>query len=41
MRQTRETVEQNLAERVCWQAAYRDDARVARRVYRRQVVDGV
>lgn len=41
MRQTRETIEQNLAERLCWQAARRDDSRVARRLYRKQVVDGV
>jgi hypothetical protein len=41
MRQTRETIAQNLAERWCWQAACRDDARVARRLYRKQVVDGV
>ena len=41
MEQTREAIEQNLAERLCWQAAHRDDARVARRLYRKQVVDGV
>jgi len=41
MRQTRETIEQNLAERLCWQAARRDDSRVARRLYQTQVVDGV
>lgn len=41
MRQTRETIEQNLAERLCWQAARRDDSRVARRLYQKQVVDGV
>jgi hypothetical protein len=41
MKQTREEVAQNLAERLCWQAARRDDSRVARRLYRRQVVDGV
>jgi Transposase DDE domain len=41
MRQTRETIEQNLAERLCWQAAYRDDSRVARRLYQKRVVDGV
>src|SRR5215813_12980078 len=40
MNQTREDVAQNLAERLCWQAARRDDTRVARRLYRRQVVDG-
>ena len=41
MRQTREAIEQNLAERLCWQAARRDDSRVARRLYQKQVVDGV
>jgi Transposase DDE domain len=41
MDQTREGVAQNLAERLCWQAARRDDTRVARRLYRKQVVDGV
>jgi hypothetical protein len=38
---TREAITQNLAERLCWQAAQRDDARVARRLYRKEVVDGV
>jgi hypothetical protein len=32
MGQSREAMTQNLAERLCWQAAYRDDARVARRL---------
>ena len=41
MAQTQETIAQNLAERLCWQVARRDDARVARRLYRKQVVDGV
>ena len=41
MAQTREELRENLAERLCWQAARRDDARVARRLYRKQVVDGV
>jgi hypothetical protein len=39
--QTREAITQNLAERLCWQAAQRDDSRVARRLYRKEVVDGV
>jgi hypothetical protein len=26
---------------MCWEVARRDDARVARRLYRQQVVDGV
>jgi hypothetical protein len=41
MGQTREALTQNLTERLCWQAARRDDARVARRLYRTQVVAGV
>jgi Transposase DDE domain len=41
MGQTREEIAQNLAGRLCWQVARRDDSRVARRLYRKQVVDGV
>jgi hypothetical protein len=41
MRQTREAIEQNLAERLCWQAARRDDSRVARRLSQKQVIEGV
>ena len=41
MPQTRDEITENLAERLCWQVARRDDARVARRLYRKQVVDGV
>jgi hypothetical protein len=41
MPQTREEISTNLAERLCWQVARRDDSRVARRLYRKQVVDGV
>jgi hypothetical protein len=41
MPQTREEIATNLAERLCWQVAHRDDPRVARRLYRKQVVDGV
>jgi Transposase DDE domain len=41
MVQTRDGINQNLAGRLCWQVARRDDSRVARRLYRRQVVDGV
>jgi Transposase DDE domain len=41
MRQTREAITQNLAERLCWEAARRDDTRIARRRYRKQVIDGV
>jgi hypothetical protein len=41
MEQTREASAQQLAERRCWQAARRDDARVAWRLYRQPVVEGV
>ena len=40
MAQTREAMTQHLAERRCWQVARREDARVARRLERTQVVDG-
>jgi hypothetical protein len=41
MRQPQDEITQNLAERMCWEVARRDDARVARHLYRQQVVDGV
>jgi len=41
MQQTRDEITQNLAERMCWEVARRDDTRIARRLYRKQVVDGV
>jgi hypothetical protein len=41
MGQTHDEITQNLAERLCWQVAQRDDTRVARRLYRKQLVDGV
>jgi hypothetical protein len=41
MRQTHDEITQNLAERWCWEVARRDDARIARRLYRKQLVDGV
>ena len=41
MGQPREDVAHNLAERLCWQAARREDSRVARRLYRTPGVDGV
>ncbi|MGH8060037.1 MAG: transposase, partial [Candidatus Entotheonellia bacterium] len=41
MRQTNDELTQNLAERWCWEVARRDDTRVARRLYRKQEVDGV
>jgi hypothetical protein len=39
MEHTREAITTILAERLCWQVAQRDDVRVARRLYRKQVVD--
>jgi hypothetical protein len=41
MRQTDDEITQNLAERLCWEVAHRDDSRVARRLYHKQEVDGV
>jgi hypothetical protein len=41
MGQTHDEITQNLAERLCWEAARRDDSRVARRLYRKPLVDGV
>jgi hypothetical protein len=41
MGQTNEELTENLAERLCWEVARRDDVRIARRLYRKQVVDGV
>jgi Transposase DDE domain len=41
MGQTHDEITQNLAERLCWQVTRRDDRRVARRLYRKQLVDGV
>jgi hypothetical protein len=41
MGQTPDEITQNLAERLCWESARRDDSRVARRLYRKQLVDGV
>ena len=41
MEQILEAMTHNLAERWCWQVAGRDDSRVARRLYRKQVVNGV
>ena len=35
MGQTWEAITQHLAERLCWQAARRDDSRMARRLYRK------
>ena len=41
MQQTKEEMTPPLAERLCWEVACRDDGRVARRLYRKQLVDGV
>jgi hypothetical protein len=41
MPQTHDERTQNLAERLCWEVARRDDTRVARRLYRKPEVDGV
>ena len=41
MRQTLDKITENLAERLCWAVAHRDDSRVARRLYRKQEIDGV
>jgi hypothetical protein len=41
MGHTPDEITQNLAERLCWEIARRDDSRVARRLYRKQLVDGV
>jgi hypothetical protein len=41
MGQTNEELTENLAERLCWEVTRRDDARIARRLYRKSVVDGV
>jgi hypothetical protein len=41
MGQTPDEITQNLAERWCWEVARRDESRVARRLYRQPLVDGV
>src|SRR5919201_4697379 len=41
MRPTQDEMTQNLAERLWWEVARRDDSRVARRLYRQPLVDGV
>jgi hypothetical protein len=41
MRHTKDELAQNLAERLCWEVARRDDTRIARRLYHKQEVDGV
>ena len=41
MGQTHHEITSHLAERLCWHIACRDDTRVARRLYRKPLVDGV
>jgi hypothetical protein len=41
MRQRPDEITPNVAERLCWEVARRNDARVARRLYRKQLVDGI
>jgi hypothetical protein len=41
MEHTREAIGPNLAERVGWEGARRDDTRVARRLYRTQLIAGI
>jgi hypothetical protein len=41
MGQTHAELTENLAERLCWEVARRDDWRIARGLYRKAVVDGV
>ena len=39
MAQTRDATNHHLTKRWCWEVARRDDTRVARRLYRKQVID--
>jgi hypothetical protein len=41
MQQTRDEITENLTERLCWEVARRDETRIARRLYRKPVVDRV
>ena len=41
MGQTPDEITQHLAERLCWQVARRDETRIARRLYRQHMGDGV
>jgi hypothetical protein len=41
MEQTRQAIAPNLAERLRWHAARRDDSRVVRRLYQKPGIDGV
>ena len=40
MGHTKEALTQNLAERLCGEMAHRHDARIARGLYRKRLVDG-
>jgi hypothetical protein len=41
MGQAHDEITQNVSERLCWEVAPRDDSRGARRLYRKQGIDGV
>jgi hypothetical protein len=41
MPQTRDKITEHLTERRCWEGARRDETRIARRLYRKLVVDRV
>ncbi|MBI3330374.1 MAG: hypothetical protein HYZ81_27155 [Nitrospinae bacterium] len=41
MGQSKDELTENLAERLCWEVARRDDSRITRRLFRNQVVEGV
>ena len=41
MPQTRDKITEHLTERRCWEGARRDETRIARRLYRKPVVDRV
>jgi hypothetical protein len=41
MQQTRDEITENLTERLCWEVARRYETRIARRLYRKPVVDRV
>jgi hypothetical protein len=41
MAQTRDATHHHPTKRRCWEVARRDDTRVARRLYRKQVIDKV
>jgi hypothetical protein len=41
MAQTQDATIQHLTKRLCWEVAFRDNMRVARRLHRKQVIDAV